>query len=336
MSARRLLCTLLALAAAGFAPAVRAGGASAPAAGNVDGRAWLERIHDAASQRNYQGTLVHSAGGAVSSSRIVHYAEGRQTFERIEMLDGQPRQVLRHNEDVQTRWPQRRQVVIERRDALVQFPALLQRGEEQLFERYELVPEGVDRVAGHDSQVFLLRPRDDLRFAQRLWAERGSSLLLRTDVLAANGRVLESSAFTEVNIGIKPQPDSVLQSMKKLDGYAVLRPSFARTQLAAEGWQLQSPVPGFRQVNCVKRLLGTGADAPAAPADVLQAIFSDGLTHVSVFIEAFDATRHKPVTASIGATHTLMNQQGDWWITVMGDVPMVTLKQFAAALERRP
>jgi sigma-E factor negative regulatory protein RseB len=342
MRARRLSRTLLALAAATLLPAgAYAGGASAPPAGTVDGRAWLDRIHGAASQRNYQGTLVHSAGGAVSSSRIVHYAEGRQTFERIEMLDGQPRQVLRHNEVVQTWWPQRRQVVIERRDALVQFPALLQDGEEQLFERYELVPEGVDRVAGHDSLVFLLRPRDLLRFAQRLWAERVSGLLLRTDVLASNGRVLESSAFTEVSIGIKPQPDSVLLPMKKLDGYSVLRPSFARTQLAAEGWQLQSPVAGFHQASCVKRLLGAGVDpqavpSEAAPSDVLQAIFSDGLTHVSVFIEPYNAARHKPVAASIGATHTLMNQQGDWWVTVMGDVPMATLKQFAGALERRP
>jgi negative regulator of sigma E activity len=25
-----------------------------------------------------------------------------------------------------------------------------------------------------------------------------------------------------------------------------------------------------------------------------------------------------------------------WWVTVMGDVPALTLKQFDAALERRP
>jgi sigma-E factor negative regulatory protein RseB len=39
----------------------------------------------------------------------------------------------------------------------------------------------------------------------------------------------------------------------------------------------------------------------------------------------------------MGATHTLMRQRFDrWWITVMGDVPPATLKQFLAALERRP
>jgi sigma-E factor negative regulatory protein RseB len=70
---------------------------------------------------------------------------------------------------------------------------------------------------------------------------------------------------------------------------------------------------------------------------VLQAVFSDGLTHVSMFIEAIDRQRHRqPLLTQMGATHTLMQAHGgDWWVTVMGDVPASTLKQFYQALERR-
>ena len=39
---------------------------------------------------------------------------------------------------------------------------------------------------------------------------------------------------------------------------------------------------------------------------------------------------------SVGATQTLMRQQGAWWVTVVGDVPAETLRRFADALERRP
>ena len=39
--------------------------------------------------------------------------------------------------------------------------------------------------------------------------------------------------------------------------------------------------------------------------------------------------------ASVGATQTLMQQQGDWWITVVGDVPPATLRTFVKGLERR-
>ena len=41
------------------------------------------------------------------------------------------------------------------------------------------------------------------------------------------------------------------------------------------------------------------------------------------------------MVASVGATQTLMKQHGDWWVTVVGDVPPATLRMFADGLERR-
>ena len=109
------------------------------------------------------------------------------------------------------------------------------------------------------------------------------------------------------------------------------------TRLEAEGWVLRLPAPGFRQVSCVKRPLdGPGQfDKDGAEPQVLQTIYSDGLTYVSVFIEPFNVRRHtRPMQASVGATQTLMLQQGEWWVTVVGDVPPATLSGFARGLER--
>jgi sigma-E factor negative regulatory protein RseB len=303
-----------------------------------DAQAWLARIHDAASQRNYQGTLVFSAGGAaVSSSRIAHYWEGAQSFERIEALDGQARSVFRHNKVVYTVWPDQRLAVIEQRDPLTPFPSLLHGSEERLADHYAMLAQGTDRVAGHEAQVFVLRPRDAYRFGQRLWAEKNSGLLLRADILGLNQEVLESASFSEVAIGVRPQPETVLGPMKRLEGYRVVRPSHARTALEQEGWSIASPIAGFRQINCVKRPLGSSAAGDGTSIDVLQAVFSDGLTHVSLFIEPYNAERHRrAMHTSIGATHTLMRKRDDWWITVVGDVPVSTLKLFAQSLERRP
>ncbi len=314
---------------------VHAGEGAAHAASAAEARSWLQRIHSAASQRNYQGTLVVSAGGSMSSSRLAHYCEGNQFFERIEVLDGQARRVYRHNDQVLTLWPVAKIARAEQRDGVALFPAVLSGSADQLFDRYDMVPEGADRVAGYGADVYLLRPRDGHRFAQRLWAEKGSGLLLRADVLAADGRMLETAAFTDLTIGVKPQPETVLKPMKMLDGYRVLHSAPQRTALDAEGWQLKSSVPGFKQISCVKRSLDVAGNGDRrAAADVVQAIFSDGLTHVSVFIEPFDGGRHRPGGAAFGATHTLRQALGSHWVTVVGDVPMATLKQFAAALER--
>lgn len=338
---RPLLRPLVALALAGVvgaaAPPVGAqAGASGGEGSARDVRAWLLRIHEAASQTNFQGTFVVSGPGAVSSARIAHYCEGPNQFERSETLDGEIRHVYRKNDVVTTLWPAAKTALVEQRDLLAQFPALLQAGDDHIGDHYGVQAQGLERVAGRDAKVILVKPRDAHRYGYRLWADQATGLLLRADVLGERNEVLESSAFSDVSIGVKPQPDSVTLPMKRLEGYRVLRPVLTASRLDAEGWTLRQPVPGFREVSCVKRPMQGTADSQAPSAQpVLQTIFSDGLTYVSLFIEPFDAQRHtRAVLASVGPTQTLMQQQGDWWITVVGDVPPATLRLFAKGLER--
>jgi sigma-E factor negative regulatory protein RseB len=328
----------LGLAAALLASGAAWAGPEGAALPLPEARAWLLRMHQAARAKSYQGTLVVTASGLMSSSRVSHFGADNHSFERVEMQDGQPRIVLRHDDEVVTLWPQARRARVEQRDAVALFPSVLTGSEEGLLERYEMLAEGPARVAGHDASVFLLRPRDGARFAQRLWADAASALLLRADVLGADGRVIETAAFTDLAIGIKAQPESVLGAMKKLDGYKVVRAAPQRTTLDAEGWRLAPPVAGFRQVSCVRRSFERAGEVAQAvlPVDVVQAIFSDGLTHVSVFIEPARADARRAGHGAFGATHTLMLPHGSGhWLTVMGDVPLATLKLFAQALESR-
>ncbi len=318
-----------------------AAGPLEPAAGvqPTDARGWLSRIHIAANGRNYQGTMVFSTGGVVSSSRVAHFCVGDQVFERIEALDGKQRQVYRHNDLVHTVWPQAGLAVIERRSLQSNLPSATQSVDPRALDQYELRPEGRDRVAGRDAFVFLLQPRDEWRFAQRVWADHETGLMLRSDVIGPARAVLESAAFSEVEIGVRAQPESVLQSIRKLETLRVLRPAHVATQLEAQGWSLPRPVPGFRLASCVKRPADLQVSATGAGSlpEVTQAVYSDGLTHVSLFIEPFDAARHrKELQAQFGATHSFAARRGEHWITVMGDVPPATLKQFFEALERRP
>ena len=78
---------------------------------------------------------------------------------------------------------------------------------------------------------------------------------------------------------------------------------------------LREVAPGFRQVSCVRRPIdGPSGEREADAEPVLQAIYSDGLTYVSIFIEPFNAQRHtRPMLAAMGATQTLMRRQGEWW-----------------------
>lgn len=302
-----------------------------------DPRSRLARIHAAALARNYQGTMVFSAAGMVSSSRVAHFSVGDQSYERIEALDGRQQRIYRHNDTVHTLWPQSSVMVIEKREAMGARALLLQTVEPSASEQYELRAEGRERIAGRDAEVFLLHPRDAWRYAQRLWVDVASGLMLRADVLGEGHKVLESSAFSQIEIGIKAQPESVLHDLRNVAGYKVLRAPHERAQFDAEGWALKEPLPGFRLVSCVKRPLeATPADDHRTSALMLQTVLSDGLTHVSLFVERFDALRHrKELQAQLGATATLMQRRGEFWLIAMGDVPPATLKLLLDLLERR-
>lgn len=75
------------------------------------------------------------------------------------------------------------------------------------------------------------------------------------------------------------------------------------------------------------------------PVGAMQWVFSDGLASVSIFVEMFDPRRHaQEGSTALGATQTLTrrlkDKSGDWWLTVIGEVPRHTLAAFAQGLER--
>jgi sigma-E factor negative regulatory protein RseB len=303
-----------------------------------DVRQWLKRIQEAAYRRSFTGTFVVSSGGAISSARIIHYCDGRSQIERVDTLDGEVRRVFRHDDLVHTLWPAARLAVVEQRDTLRGFPALVGPRDAAGVMAYEAVPERMERVAGHEANVLLLRSRDNLRFSQRLWSERQTGLLLRADMLNPQGEVLESSAFSELVLGARLQPSSLMQEMNRLQGYRVTRPVTIRTDLESEGWVVRDAVPGFVWMNCVKRPASPvpASHGPTSGEPLLQSIYSDGLTHVSVFIEPEEAGSSRAEGLStLGATSSLAVKRGPWWITVVGDVPVATLRRFAESIERR-
>ncbi len=327
-----LLASLMVLMAAGQSAA-----APGMAVEPQEVREWLARIHNAANQRNFRGTFVVSSSGAMTSARIAHFYDGADQFERIEPLDGQTRQVLRHNGVVHTVWPFDKVTLIEQRDVLSSFPSLLQGADDHVADLYEVTLQPSERVAGRDANVLMLKARDEFRYSYRLWTDKQSGLLLRAEILSALGETLETSAFSDVTIDVRSQPDTVLLPMRKLAGYRVVKPQLTPTRLEAEGWKLRKPVTGFRQLSCVRRPLDmlAPADRKSPSNQLIQAVFSDGITNVSLFIEPYSADRHpQPAITVVGATQTLMSRQGDSWITVVGDVPSVTLRAFYESVSR--
>jgi sigma-E factor negative regulatory protein RseB len=293
---------------------------------------WLVRLQRASRVPSYVGTfVVSSANGALSSARIWHACEGDTQMERVDALSGVPRTTFRRNDALATFMPQSRTVRLEQRQMGGVFPNLFAAGAlESTAEFYDARQTGEDRVAGFDADVVQLNPADDLRFGYRIWSEKRTGLVVKTQTLDQTGRVLEQVAFSELQLDAPVKVAALQRLMNATEGYKIEKLERVASTPEAEGWRLKGAVKGFKSQSCYRR-------APAT--SVLQWTFSDGLAMVSLFIEAYDARRHASEGhASMGATHMLARKLtakgAEWWITAVGEVPVKTLRAFADNHER--
>jgi sigma-E factor negative regulatory protein RseB len=293
---------------------------------------WLMRMHEASRRRAYIGTLVVSSDGNMASSRIWHVCDGEQQIERVETLTGVPRSTFRRDDEVITFSPQSKVAVMENREALGMFPNLLKSADTAIEQFYTVRQTGSERVAGFESDVLQIEPRDNLRFAYRVWSEKKSGLVVKLETLDGQGHVLEQVAFSELQLDAPVSMSKLSKMMAATEGYKLESPNIVKTTATAQGWQLKKPVPGFTAMSCYLR--------PAGDESTLQWVFSDGLASVSLFIEAYERRRHGPEGVMVmGATHTLARHLtdtgGEWWLTAVGEVPVQTLQAFAQGLERK-
>jgi sigma-E factor negative regulatory protein RseB len=308
--------------------------ASSPASGKYAERSiseWLMRMHEASRLRSYVGTFVVSSNtGSMSSARIWHACDGDLQVERVESLTGAPRSTFRRNDEVVTFLPESRVARTEKRESLGQFPNLLKSSESSIPDFYVARRVGADRVAGFETDVVHLAPKDSLRFGYRIWSEKKTGLVVKLQTVDAEGKVLEQAAFSELQLDAPVRIDKLSQMMAT-DGWRIEKAEVVKTAAGAEGWQLKAAVAGFKPISCYKRP-GSG---PPAPEGTMQWIFSDGLAAVSLFVEPYDRQRHvREGLFASGATQTLTRRIQDWWLTAVGEVPPQTLKAFAQSLER--
>lgn len=323
-------CTALTVVAMLVLPAApRAADTAAPRDAHGDA-AWLQAIQEAARRQSFSGTIVYQRGDEVHASRVIQAFDGTETRERVLTLDGQQREFIRQGDEVQCLYPQLHRVVFEH-GAARSFPAFAEPLPADVLAHYELRRVGAERVAGNACDVVELVPRDHLRYGYRLWVEPHSNLLFKAQTLNEQGAVLEQIAFTDVRVGEPVDPAQLKPSWSTV-GWTVERQTSQATELREQGWSV-TPPSGFRRLaEVIRRLAGVGNPNPHP---TLQAVYSDGLATVSVFIEpgapligeAEESQRRGPMTA-------FSRQVGDARVTVVGEVPPSTAQSIAESVVR--
>ena len=319
----------------GFAGAAH--GAETPA--STEAVAWLKRMASASRQLNYSGTIVYQHRNHIETSRVVHFVNSAGgEFEKLETLDGPPREIIRSNDQVICYLPATKTVLIEERNRSARnFPALLPESLGAITENYTIHRGNVDRVAGYDCQWILLEPKDTHRYGRRYCAELGSALPLRAQTLEGKERVVESFGFSDLTIGGSFSGERVKSKYadrSRAQNWKIDRSRFMPPETATSGdtgWLVTSLPSGFRKLMEAKRSTG-------GRRSISQLVFSDGLAAVSVFIEPAPAqtqAQAEQVTHQ-GAVNIYTRTHRNYVVTVLGEAPISTIKTISASLEPKP
>ena len=295
---------------------------------------WLRLMQDAARGIDYEGTAVHQREEQMRSAHIAHRVERSVSVQRVQMLDGEAMEFIRRRsgtqDEVQCLIPGRKLVTVRQRAVETRFPTLFGKPVDAVLRSYTASLGPVERVTGRPAQLVDLAPRDGLRHAYRLWIDRDSGLLLRFQVLQ-DGRPIEQTAFSDLRLGAKLPASSVAPSWTT-QGWTVERLPPEDLDLAQRGWTAVPP-PGFLLVRAVPRVM-TGPGGMAVPA--IQLLYSDGLAHISVFIEDGAASPHQTDgEMRTGAMSAVTRRLGPGVVTAVGEVPPAGARAAAQSIQTR-
>ncbi len=294
---------------------------------------WLERMHNAVQQLNYEGTFVYLHNQHMESMKIVHTVENGVERERLVSLNGARREVVRSKGEVICIQPDIKSVLVGKRFGHEGIAKLLPYKPDEISAYYDFRMDGEERVADKNTKIIMVIPKDENRYGHRVSLDVASALPLRSDLLDNTGETVSQIMFTSMMIGDAVHDNSLeLVTHEELKEYNWKHQDPMRSMADSDNasrWTF-GPLPdGFRLSVHEIRVANSGNGV------VEHFVFTDGLATMSVYIEKAIEEKHFDGESQMGAIHAYGAQQDGFQITAVGEVTAQTVKKFALAARYR-
>lgn len=301
----------------GFSTAVLAG--NSPKAGQ-----WLEQMTTAMSQMSYQGTFVYVRDGVVESMRITHVTDEKGVRERLYSVNGPHREVIRDSKGVRCVLEDSAAVVEDQVVASSYFPELPLSIIDGDNSGYRLGIGKQVRIAGYSARRITISPKDNYRYGYDLWLEINTGLLLKWVLYDSDKNPIAKLMFTDFAIGSEVDLAELESDASPEDFIEMKTFSLHKTVVtqASPRWQPAKLPPGFN--------LASYSHKKGTEGVYEHMVYSDGLAAVSVYVEEnADQTDIKPGVSQLGTNNAFTRKEGGLQITVIGEVPAITVKSIA-------
>lgn len=286
---------------------------------------WLLKIGAASSQLSFSGQFVYIRDNNIETVSVTRRIQDGFMEERLRSLDGVSREVIRDRDRIWCYFPEKELVVHDYRHVVdAKFPHFLLEEMEQITSNYTLVKGVETRIADRAVQEIQIIPKDQFRYGYKLWADKSTGLLLRSDLIDIEGNVFEQYFFINIDIGNRIA-DSELKPSDEHRNYKQLSAQSPPAAAAASNkWTVTDLPSGFSLLNHVHRT------SPMNNRPVEHLVYSDGLSSVSVFIKKHEPGRENNYELStMGSVHAFQRVVDGYQISVFGEVPAATVQHLA-------
>jgi sigma-E factor negative regulatory protein RseB len=293
----------------------------------------IDRLQSAAQQLSFSGTFVHQQGPVLQTSRILQLRDSRRSAVKVQALEGSRHEIIRVGQEIRVYMPEHQLVKLDRTELVRSaFPAIFVGSSDDILRNYELVRGGSIRMADLEADEYLLKPRHEMRWPVRFWVDQQSGLVLKCQRLDFDGQAIEQAAFTELRFDPRARASALRPSFESAKDWTVHDASMSRVQPMPALKYKPEIVKGFELIG-VYQQAASGSEG-GLPFAVRRYVLSDGIATLSVFVQPKQA--NGTIAERIyrrGALSMISREIQQAWVTVMGEVPPETLRQFAQSIE---
>lgn len=310
---------------------------AAQAAGGESARDWIARMNSALATRTYDGVFVHQVGGHREVLRVVHRVKNGEMNERVVSTDGSGREFLRNGSKWVAFYPDQNIALVQTRNRSYGFLTALNGVNAETDRYYAITDGGSARLQGRLAQHVKLEPRDALRYGYRLWLDAATGLPLKSQLVARSGEIIEEVAFISLSL---PEKISDEQLKPEVDtrGFRWLRRD---VPMHTPGFGVRLvPQPSLLPAGFRVRIFTPPEEEAKAQGPRTRFIVSDGVAWVSVFVEKDEPGKDRPLppdarpdgVVMMGSSAVYVAKRDGYRVTVVGEVPPVTVKTIADAV----
>lgn len=289
-------------------------------------RQMLGKMMQAMEGLNYQGTVALFRNGKLETMKFSHAVNGDVQQERLLLLNSPMREMIRNDDAVWCVYLDSKKMVIDHRPVRQSFLMDLPENLAELDQFYTFAITGGEKIATLSAKVILIEPRDNHRYARKIWIGQESYLPLKFELINRNGEAMEQAMFTELQVkeslplvDFNNHHNFFVQHIHKPEPL-----SFDQT-----GFVLKNLPKGFEKIQFT-RIPMHGAKKPTE-----HLLLSDGFSTISVYLEQGNMSsqiKQRSVGAVNSYSRSLTN---DYYLTVMGEVPAKTVQFISNGAEIR-